>query len=240
MINDYIKSEREQQADAPYPTGVGAKFFVDGRVRRFPGNTIICHLSADSPLYQGLKSVYAALETGPLADKYTLLPQPSWHMTVFEGVCDEVRLPGYWPGDLALDAPLEDCNRLFAEKLQSFDLPALPPFKLEIAGLRPLYNGIGLHLEPAGAAENRRLRDLRDQLSELLQLRQATHATYVFHLSLGYLLRHLTDDERAQLQDGLMQGLKQLPRQIELGAPEFCLFDDMFAFHRQFYLRNQA
>ncbi|TEA18068.1 hypothetical protein C8034_v011367 [Colletotrichum sidae] len=55
----------------------------------------------------------------------------SFHMTVFEGVCDQVRQPGYWPSDLASNAPLETCNTHFEKTLSSFKLTPdeTPPYK---------------------------------------------------------------------------------------------------------------
>ena len=65
-----------------------------------------------------------------LSSVITLLPPSSWYITVFEGVCDEVRKPGFWPSDLAVDAPLEDCDALLAEKPSLFDLKCNPPYQM--------------------------------------------------------------------------------------------------------------
>src|SRR5262245_53622902 len=94
----------------PSPAGLtGGKFNPDGSVRRFPGNTIIFHLSTDSPLQVLLRALYNKLDNAAdLRHLYTLLPPDSWHMTIFEGVCDEVRRPGYWPSDLPMNASLEE------------------------------------------------------------------------------------------------------------------------------------
>ena len=46
-----------------------------------------------------------------------------------------------------------------------------------------------------------------------------------------------TDQERDGLDATLMNYMQDFPKEFELGAPEFCLFDNMFEFRRQFYLK---
>lgn len=222
-----------------YPNGVPYKFNPEGAVQPFPGNTIVSHLSLDSPLYASMLVLHGKLRVSHLSHLYALLPPPSWHMTVFEGVCDKVREPGHWPADLAIDAPLADCNALFARKLELFDLQCAPPYSMAVAGWSPLKVGIGVDVEPRTREENARLRGLRDRLADELQIRHKGHENYGLHLSVAYLLRHLTDGQRKELQALLDEHFEQMPREFELGAPEFCKFDDMFEFKRVFYLKNK-
>ena len=221
-----------------YPNGVPNKFDPDGNVQHFPGNTIISHLSNSSDLYSSLLGLYGKLKESPLSHLYTLLPPSSWHMTVFEGVVDKIRNPDHWPSDLALDASLEDCTALFETKLSSFDLQTPFPYKLSITGFNRLKNGISLAIKPH-AADNEALRGLRDRLADRLQLRVPNHDRYGFHIGVAYFLRHLTDDQKAELTNLLSENLKDMPKEFELGAPEFCTFEDMFAFKRLFYLKNE-
>ncbi|MBB4293072.1 hypothetical protein GGE16_005157 [Rhizobium leguminosarum] len=237
---DHKERQPSAGAQGAFPTGVHTKFNVDGSVRPFPGNTIICHLAATSRLYAALSSLYGALEQSDLSELYSLLPPSSWHMTVFEGVCDQVRRPGFWPADLGLDAPLAECDGLFADKLSAFDRSCDPPYRLRIAGWQPLVNGIALRLAPTTSGEETRLRHLRDRLSDLLQLRHPGHEDYVFHLSIAYLIRYPNEEQQAALSALLFKLLSGLPAEFELGAPEFCRFDDMFAFRRQFFLQSPA
>ncbi|KAJ7920789.1 RNA ligase/cyclic nucleotide phosphodiesterase [Mycena leptocephala] len=224
-----------------YPPGVPYKFDPDGNVQRYPGNTFICHLSPSSEpeLYKSLLALYHKLENSHLSHLYTLLPPSSWHMTVFEGSCDQVRNSSRWPDDLSTDAPFEECTSLYEKKLSSFDLQCDPPYRISITGFDPLYSGIGVHLEPYTPEENTRIRDLRDRLSKLLHIRTKNHNTYGLHLSLAYLLRFLTEDQEKELMKLLMDHFDGMPKQFELGPPEFCTFEDMFAYRRLFYLKNQ-
>jgi len=157
---------------------------------------------------------------------------------VFEGVC-EVHQPGRWPDDLPVDASLEECTTLYKKKLSSFDLQCDPPYHLSIVGIDLLESGIQLHLEPYTTEENARIRDLRDRLSKLLRIRTKDHNTYGFHLSVAYMLRFLTEEQNQELTKLLVDHFKGMPKQVALGPPEFCTFENMLAFKRLFYLKNQ-
>lgn len=218
----------------------GKKFDADGKVRPFPGNTILCHLSQDSELHRTLLPTHEMLRKSRFTKFYTLLPPPSWHMTVFEGVCDQRRKRETWPKDLSLDAPLQSCHDLFREKLSTFDLGIQAPLRLAVTGLVMSPSGIRLDLVPIDAAEEKRLRGLRDRLSELLQIRARGHDTYVFHLALAYRLIPVSQEDEEALSALLQEGYLTIPHEFELGVPEFCHFDNMFAFHRQSFLNEQS
>ena len=83
---------------ATFPKGVGSKFFPDGQVRAYPGNTVLCHVAGIPPLIERLDKLYGRLLDAEVAQIYTLLPPSSWHMTVFDGVCDGNRNGERWPG----------------------------------------------------------------------------------------------------------------------------------------------
>ncbi|KAK2774068.1 hypothetical protein CKAH01_13291 [Colletotrichum kahawae] len=221
-----------------YPAGVPSKFAPDGAVQAFPGNTIICHLSPYAPLYASMQALSDKLAASKFAPLITLLPATSFHMTVFEGVCDQVRKPGFWPSDLSLDAPLEDCNSRFKKALSAFDLGDVhaPPYKMTVRGFGPLEIGIGVRLDGRTPAETERLRSLRNKLADRLNIRHPIHDGYGFHLSVAYLLRHLTDEQNRELEALLLSHFEDMPKNFELGAPEFCTFENMFAFERVFFL----
>lgn len=231
---------RPQGLQSQYPSGVGTKFDVHGSVRPFPGNTIISHLDRVGELYGALLALYEQLKVHPLSHLYSLLPPTSWHMTVFEGVVDDVRAPGFWPSDLANDVVLDDCDELFARKLAHFDMKVLPPFILRIGGWQPLENGIALQLQADSSRGETELRELRDRLADLLQIRHPGHETYTFHLSIAYLIRYPSPEEVAILWTCLDYARQTMPLTFELGAPEFCKFRDMFEFQRQFYLKTRC
>ncbi|KAH6608181.1 hypothetical protein Trco_004494 [Trichoderma cornu-damae] len=216
----------------------GKKFNGKGQVLPFPGNTIICHLPLVSALHKALLPIHERLQSSRFTEFYALLPPSSWHMTIFEGVCDQMRKPGIWPKDLPLDAPLARCNDLFSDKLSKFDLGLQTPLRIAVTGLVMSKSGIRLDLAPVDAAEERRLRGLRDRLSELLQIRAPGHDTYVFHLALAYRFVPLGPRDEEALSVLLQECRLAIPNDFQLGEPEFCHFDDMFAFRRQFFLKG--
>jgi len=223
-----------------YPPGVPGRFDPDGNVQPCPGNTIIAHLSPSSDLHKSLRALSDKLKNSHLSHLYRLLPPSSWHMTMFEGVLDQVREPGRWPDDLPLNASVEACSSFYMNKLSSFDLQSDPPYHLSILGFSQLVAGISLHLEPYTSQENARMRNLRDRLSKLLHIRAKDHDTYGFHLSVAYLLRYLTEEQEEELTTLLMDHLEgNMPKQFELGPPEFCTFENMLAFKPLLYLKNQ-
>ncbi|MET0429782.1 MAG: DUF1868 domain-containing protein [Microvirga sp.] len=234
----------EAAGSKPFPW-IGTKFTPDGQVLPCPGNTIICHIEPSNPATAPLAAFRAALQAEPYAHKFTFTPPSSYHMTVFEGVIDFNRKPGLWPDDLALDAPVEACNRLFVEKLESFDLGCEPRFRMKVlegdgnVNVRP---GAGIYLVPADDAETAKLRRLRDRLADVLKLHQPGHDTYKFHTTQTYAIKPLSDEEtiryRAVRRDSINVLAAAMPV-LELGAPELCLFNDMSAFQPRLYLRTR-
>ncbi|KAJ7602196.1 RNA ligase/cyclic nucleotide phosphodiesterase [Mycena polygramma] len=211
------------------------KFDKEGNVQPFPGNTILGVLSPSSEpeLYNSLLALHEKLKDSYLSHLYVLLPPSSWHMTVFEGVCDRVRNFAAWPDDLPNDASLEECNSLYEKKLSSFDLRCDPTSsRFAITGFYPLYGIIGLRLRWLR-------RGLRDRLSNLLRIRAGNHNAYSFHITITYLLRTPNKDQDEELMMFLTDHFKGMPKQFEPGPPEFCTFADMFTFTRLFYLENQ-
>lgn len=223
-----------------YPRWITQKFEPDGCLLPFPGNTIICHLSPESALHCALLRLYSDLQRAEFAPLFAMLPPTSWHMTIFEGVSDKSRKSGLWSENLALDAPLEDCSTLFKEKLRDFDLRMEPPFRMAVYGFEPLEDGIALRVVPADPSEDRRIRQLRDRLSTLLGIQPPGHDHYSFHVSVSYMLRYLNKQEHNDIWRFLQGYISKISEYFEVGAPEFCTFDDMFAFRREFLLGIQS
>lgn len=236
--NDQI--ERRTRHDASYegyPKWIGSKFEPDGTVLPFPGNTLICHLSPTSDLYRALITLVNELKQQTFISHYVLLPPTSWHMTVFEGVSDQIREAGSWPSDLGHDVPLQDCTNHFRHKLASFELDCAPPLKMTVAGWEPLLDGIAVKVVPASIEEDIRLRGLRDRLASHLKTRYPGHESYSFHISLAYTLCSLEEKDQRATMAFLEEQQSKLPANFELGAPEFCVFDNMMDFRREFFLK---
>lgn len=215
------------------PADVGCKFHADGSVRAFAGNTVVCHLPDDGPARAALMDVHDRLAALP-ARRHALLPPSSWHMTVFEGVCDQIRDPGRWPADLPLDAPLAACTDLFAARLRATRFGITAPIRVAVGGVIAVHGGfLGVTLEPADPEEHLRLRTLRDRLSAVLGLRVPVHLGYRFHLTIGYQIDWLTPCEQLSMAEACHAATAHLLERAPVftfGPPSFCTFEDMHAF----------
>jgi hypothetical protein len=221
------------------PSGVPDKFSPDGKVQHFPGNTILCHLSKTSPVYESLLVLYDKLKASPHAHTYTLLPPESWHMTVMDGVTYNRRKPNTWPSDLPMDAPLEECNVLFEKRLSSFDLQASLPFHASILAPSDFISGIDFKVIPQ-KEDHSVLRDMRTRLADVLDLHNPLDEEYGFHITLAYLIKHMTGVEKTEVMSTMIDHFMTMPKEFELGAPEFCKYDSMYKFEPLLYLKNQS
>ncbi|MDJ1157428.1 DUF1868 domain-containing protein [Chelatococcus sp. SYSU_G07232] len=213
------------------PAPVGPKFDADGSFRRYPGNTVICAIGADNPALAPLVAAQRALARAPWASHFAFLPPSSFHMTVFEGVCEAVRAPGHWPADL-VDASLAEVTERFRERLTGVEAP--DAIRMRVSRLASMdTRASSVRLLPWDEKEESRLRSFRDRLSERLGLRHAGHDAYAFHVTLSYLVRWPAPEAEAAIRaDHARFGaaLAEALPEIVLPAPDFCLFEDMARF----------
>ncbi|UUZ80477.1 DUF1868 domain-containing protein [Paenibacillus sp. P26] len=216
-----------------YSDVVGKKFYKDGSVRTYPGNTIICKVDPRSKIYQELLIVRDQLQTMPWAGNYAFLPSSSYHMTVFRGVNDQVRIPEYWSTYIPLDAPLEHADKLFAEKFRSVQAPesiSMEFKKLELGA------GIAVHLQPKTTEDAHKLKSFRDEISEQFGVRFPDHDWYKYHITLAYNICRLTEAEEAHARQCKAQIENYLQEQFgvyESPRPRLVFFNDMFKFSEQ-------
>ncbi|OLP46729.1 DUF1868 domain-containing protein [Rhizobium oryziradicis] len=223
------------------PLDIGRKFHADGAVRHFPGNTIVCHVASQTALIAGLDRLYDRLRQASAAHSYTLLPPSSWHMTLYVGICDQDRRVSRWPNGLTLDAPMKEANRCVEERLRSARFEGPARFRMKVKHFWPLKDGIVLGVEPADESENQAIRALRDQISASFGMRLEDHDVYNFHITMAYFVGQPTDAEFTALSTLLAEELQTLLETIpvfEVGPAEYCLFNDMFCFQRQFYIMD--
>lgn len=214
-----------------YAPSVGQKFYENGRVRQFPGNTIICFADPQGQAYQDAEWVQSQLLQEPYGHKYAMLPPSSFHMTVFELLCDEVRVAEKWSSGLALDASLEETDDYFIETVAQ--VPSPDNFRMEFSHLNLGTSGLSLYLKPVDDDVEKALCDYRDTLAEATQIRFPDHDSYGFHLSLAYRIIELTEDEKQQEQqfaERMNQQLSETFGVFDTGKPTLTFFDDMFTF----------
>ena len=228
-------------------SGDGGKFYPDGRVKPYPGNTIICHLPQQGPdhaAFDALLNIYRAAPEIPFLRRATLLPPSSYHMTVFEGATVSGRdRPDQWPTGLAQSATLDDSNRYLTDRLKTFKLGTTLPLRMtvDMEAPTPAGSAIIIPIKSADAESEAKIRDLRLRLSAATGIAIPSPDTYRFHISLAYWIRQPSSDEQEQYVKTHLawrRAIRSAAPVITLGAPEYCLFEDMFAFQRQFYLSD--
>lgn len=225
--------------------GDGArKFAADGRVLPFAGSTVVCHLAQQGPesgVFEVLLDFYRMARWTGFGPKVTLLPPSSYHMTVIGCATDAGREIGKWPAGIALDAPIEECNRIVGERLRHADLPLISPIRMQVDSGDSGYDGntLRIPLEPVDQAEFERLEGLRASIARAIGIAEPVPGAYQFHITLGYVTRPFSSAEQQEAIEVLLdwkQRIAQAAPMVTLGAPEYCTFDDMFAFKRQFFL----
>lgn len=222
-------------SDLPRPAaitepGQGGKFAPDGRALRFPGNTIVCHVPPASDAYAALVEFQEALKASPFAHHFSFLPAPSFHMTLFEGVCMMESAGTPWPAGTNAAMGLAAVTKIMGARLDAVALPQAPRIRL----LGPfLHSGLGLRVAGADPVAETLLRQARRDLRQALRLDPPGFDSYSFHISLAYLLDWLTPEtahEVDRVMTGLTDGfLRRVPK-IALGLPEFCTFETMHHF----------
>jgi hypothetical protein len=220
-----------------------AKFYPNGQPKHFAGNTIICHVQQEGALRDSLVQLNKALASSSYAKKLGILPQHSYHMTVFPGANDQDRETTGWPSYVPANAPIAECNRLVLERMRGFRLDCSLPLRMTVGLEETVTFGRAatLRLFPADAAEETKIRRLRDRLVEPYGFTDKGHDTYTFHISLAYELTRLTDGERRDYQAMLRTHVTALiaaTPAIEFGNPEYCTFPDMFRFDTQLLLET--
>ncbi len=213
-----------------YTREVGRKFFADGAPRLFAGNTIICLVDPEGQLGQAAASFQRELARQPFGGAFVMLPPSSFHMTVMELLCDQVRLPERWSPQLALDAPLPATDAFFLERVPPLVAPA--DLSMAVDGLYHRDN-LMLTLQPGDARTAAALRDYRSAVAEATGVRFPDHDRYGFHMSLAYRLLELDPGEEAALTalcDGWAPRLRSVGASLALPPPQLSFFDDMTRF----------
>ncbi|KAL2811572.1 hypothetical protein BJX63DRAFT_433249 [Aspergillus granulosus] len=90
-------------AEHSMPPGSIKKFWPNSASKVYLGHSVTCHLPEASPLRETIQAIHEALAELDFSDTAlpgeALLPETSWHMTVFICVRDLERVPNVMPGD---------------------------------------------------------------------------------------------------------------------------------------------
>jgi hypothetical protein len=213
-----------------YTKAVGQKFYQDGSVRPFPGNTVIAKVLPSLPIYAGLVEAQERFRAADSSGKYVFLPPSSFHMTIIEGLCDQVRTPELWSHKLDLQLPLAEVNQFILECFTRLSRPS--SFTMRISQTT-IPRWLVIKLEPANSETSQSLQRFREEYSQETGIRFPNHDRYTYHISLAYNLLQLTADEERMIhsvQQEVQSTLAKRYPSIALDEPHLTTFEDMFRF----------
>ncbi len=213
-----------------YTRAVGHKFHADGSPRLFPGNTIIAFVPESSPHFKLCEWAHSQVQALPLARKFSFLPPSSFHMTVKELLCDEMRTPTRWSSELALDAPLAETDAFFIDAVATVAPPRGVAMRFSHVARQ---SNLMIYLEPADVEAAQAVWAYRDAVAAATGTRFADHIEYEFHISLAYRLIELSDEEERRYQKALDEIDARLGETFNLfvvPSPQLTFFDDMTRF----------
>jgi hypothetical protein len=213
-----------------YGKTIGKKFYEDGRVRRYPGNTVVADVTPDCPAYDVMTHLYEMVQESGMDSHLILLPHDSYHMTVIRGLNDQVRVDTHWPARLPKDTPFTKVDDYVTEAVLSVPMPA---------GVRMKFDRVGfsatcmiIKLWPADEEQAAILKQFRDAVADNLGLRLPKHDEYRFHISLGYT-RIIPEGEDAARMEKLINDINAYIADrpsFEITKPYMAYYNDMLAF----------
>jgi hypothetical protein len=227
---------------------VARKFNSDGRNKPYRGHSVICQLPPDSPLASTLRSLRQELrqyrEAESLFKHEALMPNDSWHTTLFIGIRDQQREPDVMPGEGCasdikgrqggLDGPYDEWLQWTVGQLRGKELADYmsPPYTMNLTSQIPrIEYSIGIKLEPTPETGDK-IAHLREWLAVQTGLPKPTST--VFHITLAYLLIVPTETERQELM-ALVQGhIAEASTEVVFPVVDLCSFEHMQGFTRQY------
>ena len=246
-----LQSMAEEREFSPFTVSDKAlqnaheKFYPNGHVAPYPGNTVICHMPAQSRFLEDISAIAEQLHHVSFRDKLGILPPASYHMTVFPGANDPGKAHSSWPKDLPLSASIDACTKLVRSRFEKEKLTTKAPFRVRLDPEKTLQyasRAATLRMVGADAEAEIALRTTRDQLSRVYNHRDPDHDQYGFHITLAYTLRALTVEEQKEYREILSRSMTRILARtpvLELGLPEFCTFPDMSVFSPECFLRAE-
>lgn len=214
-------------------TGDFKKFYADGTVKTFSGNTFICHIPKMSNFWRFASFSQAKVGLVDFYNKMVMLPPDSFHMTVFEGVCEEVRKENNWVKSFPLDTPLYKMTSYFFNKISKLYKPEGLKMRAKKIVADKNYEGVQFILEPLNKEEENKILKFRSIFKDVTGMVNHHENGYKFHCALSYIYINLTYKEKDILEKVFKDINKALTKKyslIELGPIEYCYFENMFRF----------
>lgn len=211
-------------------TAIGEKFYEDGSVRRFPGNTVVADILPGCGAYDVMKHLRDMIPEYGLSDYFILLPEDSYHMTLWGGLNDQKR-HSWWSPSLSMDATMEEADDCVAAAMDKVGLPGPQKMRFD----RPVCtkNCMVIHVNTLDDEQEKLLRKFRDDAANAIGCFRPNHEKHKFHISLAYV-RVIPEGEAKERCDKMLADMTAyLAGQpvFETAAPYLAFFDDMLYFH---------
>jgi len=214
-----------------YGESVYQKLNEDGSVRHYPGNSVVLMVEKDNDIYTHLKYATRRLKEMGVSEKFMMLPPSSYHMTVIQGVNDQVRKKEYWSSFKDINTPLATMNHFFQQKIK--EVQSFKQVSMSFDHIKLDNNDLRINLRPKNDNENQKLRNYRDRVSEKFGVKLPNHDTYSFHITLGYVWK-LPDKEESHILERYIKEmndyLQSINKEFELTNLVFVCYKDMFDF----------
>ena len=213
-----------------YGSTIGQKFYEDGSVRQFKGNTVVADVVPGSDAYDTMCKLRQMVIDAGMDSHLILMPEDSYHITYISGFNDQQRIDGYWPESFSREATMEEADDYVSQAIESVGSPGPARMVFDDVGW-----GAGcciIRLKPADEAQSKLLYDFRDRAAAAMGVRRPNHEKYRFHITLGYP-RIIAEGEAEARRLALKKNMEALMAK----QPEFlttqaymAYFDDMYAF----------
>lgn len=151
-----------------------------------------------------------------------------------------------WPTALPQDTPLDVARAFVGESLRQIEAAEVPPFRMVLdpqLKASPFHDGnrprTAVPWVPRNEAEASRIDTFRRRVFSAIGIVGHEDSAYQFHTTLAYPLRALSAEDSAVYAANYVRSMKMMGDRVpvlELSAPEFCLFESMYFFERQFYI----
>ena len=214
-------------------TGEFKKFYPDGNARTFKGNTFICHIPKDSSFFRFANYSAGELSILDFHNKLALLPKDSYHMTIFEGICDDVRIENNWVKNMPLDTPFTDMMAYFFNSIPKLYKPEGFTMNAKKLRVQDNFEGIQFLMEPYNLEEEKKLKRFRKVIKDVTGMVNHNEENYEFHVSISYIIMEFTDSEKESIFNKLEMINKRLTsdfNKVSLGPVEYCYFDNMLKY----------
>lgn len=215
------------------PNGVNIKFDLNGNALPFHGNTVIGYVD-NKALNESLTSLTNQIADNVLLkNKLVLLPEDSYHITIFDCVCIRDNGSWYWPSDLSKEATVVQCTDILKKRFSELRQEKIPDINFQVTGHKPYMNTLAITFKPDSEADVYNLNVLRNKLAELSGIRRENHNEYEFHITLGYFIEYPSSDECKFMDKIIGHFLKQTKendRKIVIKRIKFCAFDNMLEY----------